>query len=757
MLQLRPLQALIIFISLSLASLLFSVHTASAIEISFAAEEGSGSVDLTSDYDVDTDTSVSEEAEATFDGQAKIDDSRSLSGLGEIKAAQRYSGSSGYSGSAVFSASGSGSLTGLASLNPQFMGSSQDVFIDGSGHSFITAKDPIDNWAGVYADTMKGSLSASQRAWTGSAHATSTVHSSGESVYVEADATDSRSESIAYSRLDSTDGVLARFDGTVSAYASHSTDAEIQSHVQGGIYSWVGAGPVGPVPPDEYSERDYLTKPVSADQYLHAHTSSPGMVTDDLTFYAGGPFKIQPAIDVAHSGETINVNPGTYYENLAIDKSLRLSGSGADKTIVDGSNPADLNKASVLRVTQDVNAWLSSMTLQGGTGITDENGASFGGGIFNLGTLTMDDCIISGNNADYGGGVFNYGIATINDCTINSNTATRGGGIFNDGLATVTVNGGTISDNMANWNGGGIYNYYSTATVDGCTISSNLAQNRGGGFFNYQGIATVNDGTISSNSANYGGGIFSDGSEMGGATLTVDGCTISSNTAIYDGGGIYNTGYLLGTAIVTLNDATISGNLAFDGGGIYSDGRWSMGGTIITAKNCIISGNIAKNNGGGIDNYVSEVNLDSSLVSSNHADGYRGWGGGIYTYIGTINLGSSLVTDNHADGYEGAGGGIYNDGGTVNMDRGSVSYNHADGPGGKGGGIYNSGWFYEGDLIVPGILNLGSSGWTIAWNSASTGNGGGIHNDAGGVVNDYDPSLIGTKIHDNSVPQVVGL
>jgi hypothetical protein len=85
--KLRLAQALVILVSLSLVALLFPVHTASAIEISLSAGDSGGSVDLASEYDVSTDTSVSEEAEATFDGQAKIDDSRSLSGQGEIKAA----------------------------------------------------------------------------------------------------------------------------------------------------------------------------------------------------------------------------------------------------------------------------------------------------------------------------------------------------------------------------------------------------------------------------------------------------------------------------------------------------------------------------------------------------------------------------------------------------------------------------------------------------------------------------------------------
>lgn len=83
--KLSPAKALITLISMSLTALMFSIHTASAIEISFSAEDGGGSVDLASDYDVDKDVSVSEDAEATFDGEAKIDDSGQLSDIGMVQ------------------------------------------------------------------------------------------------------------------------------------------------------------------------------------------------------------------------------------------------------------------------------------------------------------------------------------------------------------------------------------------------------------------------------------------------------------------------------------------------------------------------------------------------------------------------------------------------------------------------------------------------------------------------------------------------
>ena len=64
-----------------------------------------------------------------------------------------------------------------------------------------------------------------------------------------------------------------------------------------------------------------------------------------------------------------------------------------------------------------------------------------------------------------------------------------------------------------------------------------------------------------------GGGIYNDH-----ATLTLNNCTISGNTADQgSGGGIYNDGYG-GSATLTVTNCTISGNSAWPGGGIYNYG-----------------------------------------------------------------------------------------------------------------------------------------------------------------------------------------
>src|SRR5215472_15131593 len=84
------------------------------------------------------------------------------------------------------------------------------------------------------------------------------------------------------------------------------------------------------------------------------------------------------AISLASSGDTIGVGPATYTENLNIDRSLRIVGSGASTTIVNGG----MYKGSVILL-DGPTASLSKLTIGSGTG------AARGGGIYmGAGSLT---------------------------------------------------------------------------------------------------------------------------------------------------------------------------------------------------------------------------------------------------------------------------------------------------------------------------------------------------------------------------------
>ena len=82
------------------------------------------------------------------------------------------------------------------------------------------------------------------------------------------------------------------------------------------------------------------------------------------------------------------------------------------------------------------------------------NTGYFNGGIYNNGLeLTVSDSTFYGNTGgDYGGAIENWTTATITDCTISGNLSARGGGIWNAGSLTLDnpiVSGNTLLNGTA--------------------------------------------------------------------------------------------------------------------------------------------------------------------------------------------------------------------------------------------------------------------------------------------------------------------
>jgi hypothetical protein len=289
---------------------------------------------------------------------------------------------------------------------------------------------------------------------------------------------------------------------------------------------------------------------------------------------ANSPCKtITYALGVANAGDTISVAAGTYNHSaeilpLIINKNLTISGAGAASTIIDatGANQRviTINSGTVT---------ITGVTIMGGN-TSDVNG---GAGIFNAGTLTLNNSIVSGNLAQFGGG-----------------------GIHNTG--TSTLNNSTVSGNVGNPPGGGIYNDFGTLTLNNSTVSNNKS-NSGGGIFNRDTTTTLNNSTVSNNSTNgYGGGIVNECNGNGAATdhfvatLILNNSTVSGNSAALYGGGILNESDKLSGcagAVITLNNSTVSGNTTTTyGGGIAEfSGNTPAYPATITLKNSIVAGN----------------------------------------------------------------------------------------------------------------------------------------------------------------------
>jgi hypothetical protein len=257
---------------------------------------------------------------------------------------------------------------------------------------------------------------------------------------------------------------------------------------------------------------------------------------------------------------------------LGTSPQITINGAGASTTIID-ANTLD----RVFNISGNRSVTISGVTIRNGylTG-TD------GGGIFNYGALTLNNCTITGNRSFDGGGIFTAYSLTINNSTISGNHAGDGAGIDNFGLSFLTVNNSTISANIGSNVGGGITNNInSTLVVSNSTISLNNSALYGGGIWN-NGSAEVSGSTVYGNSATDGGGIYNS------YDLTMWNSTLSQNTAKDSGGGIYNA-----AGHANVYNVSIVGNgadtdiVSGSAGGVYNGvaATFNMRNTLVAGNN----------------------------------------------------------------------------------------------------------------------------------------------------------------------------
>ena len=168
------------------------------------------------------------------------------------------------------------------------------------------------------------------------------------------------------------------------------------------------------------------------------------------------------------------------------------------------------------------------------------------GGVANVGSatsrLSVTGCVVANNTSSTnGGGIKSDGaqnIVDINDTTISSNQAnSAGGGIFNIGI--MSISGSTIDNNRSR-TGAGIDHYGGTLSLTNDTISGNIAGDNGGGLYN-RGSATLTNVTFAGNratGAETGGNIFNDT-----ASLTIKNSIVSGSNV--DGNCFNSEGFII--------------------------------------------------------------------------------------------------------------------------------------------------------------------------------------------------------------------
>lgn len=319
------------------------------------------------------------------------------------------------------------------------------------------------------------------------------------------------------------------------------------------------------------------------------------------------------------SGGTIRLTQGT---SLIVTSDITINGDidadGAPEIIVSGDVMGDDN----LQIDSDGNA------------ITNVFGGNLGDNVrvfdFTSGTSVLSGLVITGglNTATGGGGVqVAAGVMlTISDSSVSGNFANLGGGISNLGTVTVEnslVEGNRIDDNGSGLltGGGGISND-GQLDIEGSSLSFNNSSgsDNGGGVFTTAGsYSRINNSTIDGNSVSSGGGLSTAGS------LYIANSTISNNGGSIGGGiEVLIGGILFGTNL------TIVGNDASNGGGI------SVGsGASAYVYSSTITGNDAAqygmtSTGAGIRN-AGTLTISDSIAAGNEITS------GVMAYIGDLS------------------------------------------------------------------------------------------------------------------------
>jgi hypothetical protein len=261
-----------------------------------------------------------------------------------------------------------------------------------------------------------------------------------------------------------------------------------------------------------------------------------------------GPGSLRQVLADANDGDIIGFavtgTIGLTTGELLVDKSLTISGPGAENLAVNGNA-----KSTVFHTAPGETMTISGLTIINGSG----------GGIHNdHAMLTLSNCTISGNQ---GGGIYNdaedsgSALLEINNSSVTNNS---GGGIYNDaldgGVATLNITDSSLTNNS----GGAIYSRGWLCT------------------FCPHGTATVqitNSSIVGNGSTPNGGAIYSDTGQAGPTTVSLSNSTVSGNA----GAGMY----ISIEAAALVSNSTISGNPE---GGIYTPlGAPTGGSTIVNS------------------------------------------------------------------------------------------------------------------------------------------------------------------------------
>jgi hypothetical protein len=475
---------------------------------------------------------------------------------------------------------------------------------------------------------------------------------------------------------------------------------------------------------------------------------------------------LQAALATAHHDDTITLAAGTYAGGVTIDKSIRLVGAGARKTIISGGGP-------VLTIGEDGASSEPTVSIQGVTvtgGVNSSVPSAFrahGGGIFvppnadssGGATVTIKDSVITGNSAApastfpspsdvicpgggfcpfasaSGAGIFNDGALTLIGTTVSDNSAgsaagvasdVEGGGI-NTAIGSLTLIDSTVLGNSSRAvppdgrfaEGGGIFmSENTTLTVRGSSVSGNSTVLSATFPHPYPEQGGSTDGMASNGGGIHvsdGGSTVIDGSNLNGNTITVNDlagepvgfdaalCTCGENTLALSNSTVEGNKVIANVGSQADVGPSGPAALEFDGRGTLTNTRVSGNSTTVTSPDGEAE---ALGAVGGFQISPDTLAITNSIISGNTVSASSTTGSATAQGAGLTNDGVLLLKDDRID----------HNSGTATAPSGTA----------QGGGIFN-GVIFGAPPVQLSLLDTNVADNTLTGDPGVTLQGGGLY------------------------------
>ncbi|UCC78981.1 MAG: T9SS type A sorting domain-containing protein [Candidatus Zixiibacteriota bacterium] len=328
---------------------------------------------------------------------------------------------------------------------------------------------------------------------------------------------------------------------------------------------------------------------------------------------------IQQGIDAGVNGDTVLVQPGTYYENINFNgHNIKLGSlflttgdqSYISQTVIDGDSSGTV--VSFISG-EDLSACITGFTIT--NGYTD----SYGGGVLcmnNSNPLICYNIIEDNISNNSGAGICGrQSSPEILKNTISNNRIYNiywgdGGGIHIYESSSL-IKGNTISDNYCYCGAGAISCFSSNPMIIENVISGNNTVGPAAGLLCHQSQPVIRDNEFTANisSADEGGAVACYSSSM-----IFERNFVAYNISGFRGGGIFNNysdSYIR-------NNVIVHNRCAEDGAAINCRRTWSWSNPTII--NNVIYGNEAGGNGGALTIVYADPIISNTIMWNNSPD-----------------------------------------------------------------------------------------------------------------------------------------